>query len=194
MPAARPETYLLMRIGTEELKETRVAHEFGTPVDHFPALREIVRRRECDFTDAIHTRLRAARIGGMVEVEGEIRTTVRLSCGRCLAEFTTPLETAFNLTYIRQETPAEGPVEPGPREEEADEAGLIYFHGEEIDLTDGIQEQVILALPFRPLCNENCRGLCAGCGADLNHAACGCRTATEDSPFAVLDRLKLEKD
>ncbi len=182
-----------MRIGTEELKETRVAHEFDTPVDRFPALREIVRRRECDFTDAIHTRLHASRIGDMVEVEGEIRTTVRLSCGRCLAEFASPLETAFNLTYAQQASAAEGPVEPGPHEEDVAEAGLIYFQGNYIDLTDGIQEQVILSLPFRPLCSEHCKGLCAGCGADLNHAVCGCLAPTEGSPFAVLDRLKLEK-
>jgi len=111
---ARSEANVIMRIKTEELKETRIALEFETPADRFPILREMVRGGECDFTDPIRTRLRAARIGDMVEVEGDIRTTVRLSCGRCLVEFVSPLETAFTLTYAQQEPAAGEQSEPGP--------------------------------------------------------------------------------
>ena len=182
-----------MRIKTEELKETRIALEFETSADRLPILREMVLRRECDFTGPIRTRLRSARIGDMVEVEGEIRTAVRLSCGRCLVEFISPLEATFALTYARQAPTEGGRSEPGPREMEAEEADLVYFQGEEIDLADGIQEQVILSLPLRPLCSEGCKGLCARCGADLNQGACGCLVATAGSPFAVLGRLKLDK-
>jgi uncharacterized protein len=182
-----------MRIKTEELKETRIALEFDTPADRFPALREMVSRRECDFTAPIRTRIRAARVGDMVEIEGDLRTTVRLNCGRCLVEFISPLEATFSLTYARQAPAEGGRSEPGPHEMAAEEADLVFFHGEEIDLADGIQEQVILSLPLRPLCSEGCRGLCARCGADLNQVACGCLAATAGSPFAVLGRLKPEK-
>lgn len=182
-----------MRIKTEELKETRIALEFDTPVDRFPALREMVRRRECDFTDPIRTRLRAARIGDMVEVEGDIRTMVRLSCGRCLAEFISPLEATLTLTYAQQASAAGEQSEPGPHEMDVAAADLIYFQGEAIDLTEGIQEHVILSLPLRPLCSESCKGLCTRCGADLNTAACSCLAATAGSAFAVLGQLKREK-
>jgi len=182
-----------MRIKTEELKETRIALEFETPADRFPILREMVRSGECDFTDPIRTRLRAARIGDMVEVEGDIRTTVRLSCGRCLVEFVSPLETAFTLTYAQQEPAAGEQSEPGPHEMDVTGEGLIYFQGVDIDLTEGIQEQVVLSLPLRALCSESCKGLCARCGADLNQAACNCLAAAAGSPFAVLGRLKMEK-
>jgi uncharacterized protein len=182
-----------MRIKTEELNETRVAFKFDAPAELFPALREMALRRECDFTGPIRTRLRAARIGDIVEVEGEIRTTVRLSCGRCLVEFISPLEAAFALTYSRQAPAEGGRSEPGLPAMEAAEADLVYFQGEEIDLTDGVQEQVILSLPLRPLCSEGCKGLCARCGAELNQGACGCLAATAGSPFAVLGRLKLDK-
>jgi DUF177 domain-containing protein len=182
-----------MRIKTEELKETRIALEFETPADRFPELREMVRSGECDFPDPIRTRLKAVRIGDMVEVEGEIRTEVRLSCGRCLAEFTGPLEAAFTLIYAQQVPAAEEQSEPGAREVDVEEDGLIYFQGEEIDLTGGIQEQVILSLPLRPLCSEDCKGLCSRCGADLNQAPCGCLAATAGGPFAVLGQLKLKK-
>jgi uncharacterized protein len=192
--AGRPEADVIMRIQTEELKETRIALEFDTSADRFPVLREMMGRRECDFTGPIRSRLRALRIGDMVEVEGDIRTTVRLSCGRCLAEFIWPLEAPFTLTYAQPSPAAEEPGEPGPREMDVEEAGLIYFQGEDIDLTEGIQEQVILSLPLRPLCSESCKGLCPHCGTDLNQAACGCLAAAAGSPFAVLGRLKLEKD
>jgi uncharacterized protein len=192
--AARLEADVPMRITTQELNETGIALEFDTPADRFPTLREMVRGRECDFTGPVRTRLRAVRIGDMVEVEGDIRATVRLSCGRCLAEFISPLEAAFTLTYAQQMPAAGDEGDPRPHEMDVEEDGLIYFQGEDIDLTDGIQEQVILSLPLRPLCSESCKGLCARCGTDLNKAACGCLAATDGSPFAVLGRLKLEKD
>jgi len=129
----------------------------------------------------------------MVEVEGDIRTTVRLSCGRCLVEFVSPLETAFTLTYAQQEPAAGEQSEPGPHEMDVTGEGLIYFQGVDIDLTEGIQEQVVLSLPLRALCSESCKGLCARCGADLNQAACNCLAAAAGSPFAVLGRLKMEK-
>jgi uncharacterized protein len=182
-----------MRISTEELKETSLALEFEAAAERFPALREMVRGCECGFTGPIRTRLRAMRVGDMVEVEGEIRTSVRLSCGRCLVEFVAPLETAFALTFARKRPAGDEPAAPDVQEIGADAAGLVYFQGEEIDLTEGIQEQVILALPLRPLCSEACKGLCTRCGADLNTDACRCPKEPAEGPFAILRQLKLEK-
>jgi uncharacterized protein len=182
-----------MRISTEELRETSLALEFATPVERFPALREMIRDRECDFMGPIRTRLRAMRVGDMVEVEGEIHAGVRLNCGRCLSEFVSPIETAFALTFTRQRPAADALADSDNREIGSEETGLIYFQGEEIDLTEGIQEQVILALPLRPLCREACKGLCTRCGADLNTGACSCLQESADGPFSVLRQFKLEK-
>jgi uncharacterized protein len=67
---------------------------------------------------------------------------------------------------------------------------LSYYEGEEIDLTPLVHEQIILALPTRPLCGEACRGLCPRCGANLNAAPCGCPTAPPADPrLAVLHSL-----
>ena len=184
----------MMRIHTEGLKESRLALEFEQTADVFPVLRELIRRRECDFTAPIRIRLKAARIGEMVEVEGDLETALRLTCGRCLTEFVGPLATDFAITYVRE---AHGlPADDAPAEgrAEAEEAGLIGFRGEEIDLTEGIQEQVVLSLPLRPLCREDCKGLCAACGADLNLGECDCRRQHPAGPFAALRHLRLEKD
>ena len=62
----------------------------------------------------------------------------------------------------------------------------------EIDLTEAVQEQILLSLPLRPLCREDCKGLCPGCGEDLNKGACGCSGKAVDPRLAVLGNLKLE--
>jgi uncharacterized protein len=184
----------MMRIHPEGLKEKGLALEFDQKADVFPVLQELIRRRECEFTAPIHIRLKAARIGEMVEVEGTLETTLRLTCGRCLSEFAGPLATDFAITYARQthELPAGDPLAEGRAA--AEDAGLIGFRGEEIDLTEGIQEQLVLSLPMRPLCREDCKGLCAACGADLNMGECDCRQQHPAGPFAALRHLRLGKD
>jgi len=182
-----------MRIAAQDLNESGSVLEFNAPADRFPILREMVRKGECEFTSPVRTRLRAVRVGDMIEVEGEMDAAVRLTCGRCLAEFGASLTASVALTYAQR---AATTLKPGPldaSEMPAGENDLIYFQGEDIDLTDGIQEQAILSLPLRPLCSELCKGLCARCGADLNKAACGCRTTTTGGPFDVLSRVRLEK-
>jgi uncharacterized protein len=180
----------MMRIHTDQLADGSLSLAFEEPADRFPALREMVRSRECEFTSPVRTRLRASRIREMVEVEGQVQVAVRLNCGRCLAEFICPLVSDFALTYTG-DRPGSPETDATPEQElDADEAGLICFRGEEIDLTEGIQEQVILAFPLRPLCREDCRGLCARCGADLNHGSCLCPPPAAESPFAALGRLK----
>jgi len=184
----------MMRIHTEGLKESGLALEFDQKAEVFPVLQELIRRRECEFTAPIRIRLKAARIGEMVEVEGTLETTLRLTCGRCLAEFAGPFATDFAITYARQthDLPADAP--PAEGRAAAEDAGLIGFRGEEIDLTEGIQEQLVLGLPMRPLCREDCKGLCAACGADLNVDECNCRQQHPAGPFAALRHLRLGKD
>ena len=122
----------MMRIHTEGLQESSLALEFEQKTEAFPVLHELIRKRECEFTAPIRIRLKAARIGEMVEVEGNLETTLRLTCSRCLTEFVGPLATDFAITYVREGNDL--PVDDAPAEgrAEAEEAGLIGFRGEEI--------------------------------------------------------------
>lgn len=181
-----------LRIHMEQFGEGGLSLAFEEPAERFPVLREMVLTGECEFLEPIRTRLRAVRIREMVEVDGLVQTAVRLSCGRCLAPFACPLSIEFALTYTGDRPGIQKAGEPEIREVDAAEIGLIYFHGEEIDLTEGIQEQVILAFPLRPLCRRDCKGLCARCGADLNQERCRCAPPADESPFAALSRLTLQ--
>jgi uncharacterized protein len=189
----RPPEEIAMRIHADQLQEGPLALSFEEPADWFPGLRDMAREGICEFTGPIQTRLRAARIREMVEVEGIVRTAARLTCGRCLTPFICPLEAEFALTYSGDRPGAPDTAEPEEKAMDASEAGLIYFRGEDIDLTEGVQEQVILAFPLRPLCREDCRGLCARCGSDLNLGDCRCPPAPVEGPFAALGQLKLSQ-
>ena len=67
----------------------------------------------------------------------------------------------------------------------------LIAEGDAVDLSPLIREQIILALPTRPLCQEGCKGLCPQCGADRNAAPCGCPTMSGDPRLAVLRDLKV---
>jgi len=179
-----------MLIHADLLKKGRLTLAFEEPADRFPELREMARNGECEFTSPIRVRLRAARIREIVEIEGIVQAAMRVTCGRCLMPFIYPLEAEFALTYTGDRPGMSEAAEPEAKEMDASEVGLIYFQGEEIDLTEGIQEQVILSFPLRPLCREDCKGLCVRCGADLNQARCRCAPLSAESPFAALSRLK----
>jgi uncharacterized protein len=72
-----------------------------------------------------------------------------------------------------------------------DDLGMSYYASDEIDLAPLIGEQVLLALPTRPLCAENCRGLCGQCGANLNRDTCHCAAAGDDPRMALFRTLKV---
>ena len=63
--------------------------------------------------------------------------------------------------------------------------------GETVDLEAIIREQIILMVPLKPLCQEDCRGLCPICGANFNRETCSCQVEKSDSPFAQLAKLKV---
>lgn len=180
-----------MYIRIEQIKEEGLALEFEEKPEVFPVLSEMINQGECEFVAPIKTALRAIRIGDMVEVTGKIDTFVRQACGRCLKEFEIPLKSDIVLTYGPRIPGAQENEEPEEVEISAAEMDLIYFEGEVINLQDGIQEQVIVAFPIKPLCKENCKGLCAGCGNDLNEGDCGCNRPAPNGKFAALKDLKL---
>ena len=182
-----------MHLRIEQIKEEGLALEFEEPSESFPVLSEMVNQGECSFVAPIKTAVNATRIDDMIAVKGEVKTRVRLPCGRCLQEYDLPLRPRFNLTYVNR---IPGMAEDDKQDEveiSAAEMGLIYFEGEEINLQDGIQEHVILALPIKALCNKDCKGLCSSCGKDLNKGNCGCDHQPPDPRLAALKNLKLKK-
>jgi uncharacterized protein len=183
-----------MHLRIEQIKENGLTLEFEEKPEVFPVLFEMTNQGECNFLAPIKTALRAIRIDDMIDVKGTINTLVRLPCGRCLKEYETPLKSQFDLTYVNRLPDFQEDEQADEVEISAVEMGLIYFEGEDINLQDRIQEQVIMALPARALCSENCKGLCTDCGKDLNAGDCGCNRQPPDNRFAALKNLKLDNN
>jgi uncharacterized protein len=118
---------------------------------------------------------------------GTLHGEVHGSCARCLEDYAFPFERPFAFVLMPR---ASGLVSHGRERPglSADDMELSQYEGDEVDLTPLVHEQMILALPTRPLCGEGCRGLCSQCGVDLNTETCGC-TAPRDPRLAVLHGL-----
>ena len=162
-------------------------------IDGFAALKDVAVEENIRFDSPLEMEIRLRRVSRFVEASGLLRSSVHLSCSRCLGHFSQPLSIPFEATYSEEAPAAESPGEAAEIEVTAESIDLFPFHGKEIDLVEAIQEQVVLALPLRPLCREDCKGLCPGCGADLNQGACECAEKPVDPRFSVLKNLKLDK-
>lgn len=177
----------------EQIRDKDFIHEFEENPEAFPVLAEMVKNRECEFLEPLKIGVRAFRVRDIFEVEGFLQTRVQLPCSRCLTTFKSSIHSDFALTYTN-EIPG---LEEGPPDEEIElsiEAiGLMVFRGDKIDLSEGLQEQMVMAFPVKPLCNATCKGLCPQCGANLNREDCGCFHRPSSNKFAVLKNLKLTK-
>lgn len=117
---------------------------------------------------------------------GRVQTTLELPCSRCLEPFTRPVDAAFDLRYQPQA------VNMGEDEREIaeDDLSTAFYEDDEIDLGQLMREQFLLSLPMKPLCGEECRGLCPVCGTNLNRGACGCKRGWDDPRFDALRELR----
>jgi uncharacterized protein len=121
---------------------------------------------------------------------GRVQTTLELTCSRCLEPFAWPLSAEFDLRY----QPHVQNRGEGEREVEEDDLTTAFYEHDEIDLGQLMYEQFYLSVPMKPLCRDDCRGLCPTCGTNWNRGACACRNEWEDPRFAALNALKESRD
>ena len=145
-------------------------------------------RIDFDFESPLQSEAKIRKAGRSVLIAGKVETSLRLQCVRCLKEFSYPLSTAFELTLH--------PFKEAPTEEEtqlgSEEMGASFFEGGEIHLSEIACEQIFLEIPYQPLCQEGCKGLCPICGQDLNLSSCKCVKEELTSGFSALKKLKLD--
>ena len=121
-------------------------------------------------------------------VEGTMEFTVASSCDRCCIPV--ELNLAVQFTYVCVVGGGEHEMGHDDAECRQEDYNRLYLKQPVIDLGELLSEQVYLSMPSRVLCRESCGGLCQMCGADLNYDRCDCEKVNDDSPFAVLRRLK----
>jgi len=145
-------------------------------------------RIDFDFETPLQAEVKIRKAGRLVLISGKVQTNLRLQCVRCLKEFPYPLSTTFELTLqALKEAPSEEETELGSEEMESN-----FFEGGEVHLSEIACEQIFLEIPYQPLCQEGCKGLCPICGKDLNLSACECVKEELTSGFSALKKLKLD--
>ncbi len=131
------------------------------------------------------------RAGDAYVLDGNIACTYSCPCDRCLEEFSEEYKVRVTLTLSPlDEYPVAGTDEEVGLSDE--EAGMFVTAHDSFDLEDVLHDEVLLLAPVKRLCAEDCKGLCADCGADLNKDKCTC-TGNAASPFAMLAQLKKDK-
>ncbi len=142
--------------------------------------------QEARFVSPVDGILEFKRTPKGINVKGRIEASVALFCSRCLREYIYPIVSEFNERLIF------GRYAPYEEETElvADEMDISFITEEGVELEDIVEEQIWLNIPLKPLCHDDCKGLCEKCGADLNEGECGCNRSAIDSPFLILQDIK----
>ena len=116
---------------------------------------------DCPILDGpVEAEIHAEALDGEILALVKVRARVRLSCSRCLEGFQTPLSESFEMHVSLKE---------------------VF-----LDVLEDVREAFLLALPVKPLCGAQCRGLCPRCGNNLNQTSCGCSKEQKDTLFSKL--------
>jgi uncharacterized protein len=121
-----------------------------------------------------------------IRVVGNFSTRLEMSCARCLEPVGRDVVKKFDLLYRPQGADA-------GREElsvTVVEAEVGYYQAKGLLLEDVLREQILLALPLRAICKEECKGLCPQCGKNLNLEQCGCAEPLEDPRWSALKEIR----
>ena len=121
---------------------------------------------------------------------GDVKTVLELPCSRCLEPFRLGVDSTFDLRY----QPHAVNTGEGEKEIEEDDLSTAFYDNDEIDLGQLMREQFYLALPMKPLCREDCKGLCPECGVNLNRETCNCKRNWDDPRLAALRELKTKTE
>jgi len=171
-----------MRIEVDKLKEAGTPFAARYAPDELPLEDELTR-----LTSEAKVEGRASKIREQVRMRGKIKASVEVRCDRCLAPVVVAVDADFDVAYI----PAEAEdTEREVTELQPDELIFATYEGDSLDIDELAREQLLLALPLRQLCREDCKGLCPTCGADLNSQTCNCEQQDTDPRWAALAALK----
>jgi uncharacterized protein len=140
----------------------------------------------------VEGKVRLTRTDRGILVKGTLHTEVEVTCSRCLSLFSCPLELNIEEEYFPTTDIINGTSLPLP-----DEPGCFTIDEHHVlDLTEAIRQYALLATPMKPLCDEDCAGLCPYCGHNLNRGACNCLNQSserKDVNYGSFTQTKIRK-
>jgi uncharacterized protein len=178
-----------LKIRIEELKDKAKEISSQEPILLYETLHALSESGECSFPEPLSVHLNIVREFDHIRVTGRVETSIILGCSRCLSSFKKELDSPFTIFYMKDEGLGQD------EDVELSDEDLITatYDSGEIDFTDEISQQVLLSIPIKPLCSEECMGLCPQCGIDLNDSQCSCNKNNKNIHFNALKEFKVKK-
>lgn len=127
--------------------------------------------------------IKVTNAGERVLVVGDLRATVMLSCDRCAEEFKLNLHTKIDDYFVHADSEEAG----SPEQQIID--GILTYQDDKIVLDELFRQELQTAIPMQSMCSQDCKGLCAGCGKNLNTETCCCENEPVDPRWAGLLEL-----
>lgn len=178
-----------MKVRVDALRDKPFLYCENEVVDSYPELAELQASGEVSFLSPLSVSLKVQREYDHIRAEGSCDILVSVTCSRCLAGFEQQLHTEFTLFF----SPGSDVATDEEEVELADhDLVSISYAGDEIDFAPYVSEQVIMELPYKPLCGQDCKGLCTVCGANLNSTECGCDHRPASLTFGALKDFRVK--
>jgi uncharacterized protein len=176
-----------MKIRIEDVPEEGLELNFSGEQDILSEALETIPKSEGISIDPhIKGHVRISVSGDDIFFIGSVTALVHMKCSRCLADFTVDKDTDLNLVFRRA-----GVEIPGGNEREQLDDDVVLIEGSEMDPSEVIVQEVLLNIPMKPLCREECPGLCPHCGALKGSEECTCPgDGSVDPRWEALARLR----
>ncbi len=159
----------MLRLDVAKLKRAPGTEAFFKLTSNLPPLE--LAGESFRFSGPVKVRLDVVNTGELLAVEGKISGRLLLSCNRCLELFGWDFEAPFEENYA--------PASEGEEEK-------LTFSGDLLNITPEVLKSIMLALPMKLLCRDDCKGICPECGRNLNEHTCDCTTVELDPRLSIL--------
>jgi uncharacterized protein len=178
---------MFIEIQELELHPLDFREEFGPGlIDFGEGVRQLSRLLSEGQADLVEEHHGKHEVVQDIRLRGKLETDLEVACARCLEPVSLPVKRSFDLLYRPLGVDA-GHEELSVTDAEAE---IGYYEGEGLLLEDVLREQVLLSVPLKSLCREECKGLCAHCGRNLNEGECSCSEQMEDPRWAALKEIR----
>ncbi|MBI1861099.1 MAG: DUF177 domain-containing protein [Deltaproteobacteria bacterium] len=179
-----------MKLNTSQLSPGENSLAYASPRDKW--VTELITRisaRGYQLSTPLEIAIRLTKIEPDFYMKGSMQCSVGLECARCAENFRFPLNQRFEIAFS-QSNPKSG-ISKFKASADSDELDINFFEGHEINLSEVLEEQFFLAIPFQAICSESCKGVCQRCGINRNTKECLCDSQAVPNHFSVLTQYKL---
>jgi uncharacterized protein len=135
-----------------------------------------------EFVDEVAVEVVLEKNSNDLLLKAKISTGGRWECDRCVTPFVIPVSGTYQMYYVRE---GSGTARVDPTE-------FQYIPSETsvIDIADDVRQTIMLSVPLKRICREDCRGLCPNCGKHLNDGPCNCSTVEIDERWDKLREIR----